>query len=192
MNIRSLIKGTLGLLVMILIVGSDASAQSNEQKITVTVRPAQTVEERVADEIKEKELRRAAEDKLAAEKSAQIVATSPKTLLGRARTFFVSSNTSFFESVQLQNALRKRTEFASWQMAVIDGWDKRNIADVLVEIDRPLFTYTFTYQIADRSTGIVLTSGKVTAFDSNAAAPKLATRIIDEIRNARGETKDKK
>ncbi len=191
MNIKRRAKETIYLLAVIVIVSVNANAQSGEQKIIVTVRPAQTVEERLADEFKEKELRRAAEDKLAAEKSAEIVAKSPRTLLERARTFYVSSGTSFFESVQLQNALGKRTEFESWHMAVIDS-DKHNVADALIEIDRPLFTYTFTYKIIDRSTGVILATGKVTAFDSNAAAPKLASRIIENIKKARGEWKDKK
>lgn len=192
MNIKRITGGFIALAAAIFVASTGANAQSTEQHVTVIVRPAQTVEERVADEIKEKELRKAAEDKLAAEKSARIADKSPKTLLSRARTVFVSSDTDFFEPVQLQNALRNRAEFDSWQMAVVDGWSNRDIADVLIEIDRPLFTYTFTYQITDRSTGIVLTTGKVTAFDGNTAAPKLAGKIIEEIKKARGELKEKK
>ena len=94
--------------------------------------------------------------------------------------------------MQLQNALRKRDEFDKWQMAIVDGWEKRNVADIMIEIDRPLFTYTFTYQITNRINGIVLATGKITAFDSNDAAPKLAGRIMEEIKEARGETKAKK
>ena len=88
--------------------------------------------------------------------------------------------------MQLQNALRKRDEFDSWGMAVVDGYDKRGVADILVEIDRPLFTYTFTYSVTHRATGIVLATGKVTAFDGNAAAPKLAAKIMEEMKRARG------
>ncbi|MDT7778792.1 MAG: hypothetical protein QOC99_1304 [Acidobacteriota bacterium] len=172
--------------------GSDARAQTNQQNVTITVRPAQSVEERVADEIKEKELRKSAEEKLAAEESARISEKSPKALLSRARTIYIESDTSFFDSVQLQNALGKREEMDSWQMAIVDGGEKRNVADVLVEVDRPLFTYTFTYKIIHRGTGIVLATGKVTAFDGNGAAPKLASKIVEEIKKARGETKAKK
>lgn len=175
------------LLTLVLAAGMSAYAQSNEQNITVTVKPSQTVEERVADSMKEKELREAAEDRLTAEKSARAAAKSPGALLGSGRTIFVWSNTSYFEAVQLQNALRKRSEFEIWEMAIIDGWDKRNIADMIVEVDRPVFTFTFTYKITDRSTGILLTSGKITAFDGNAAAPLLAERIIEDIKKARGK-----
>ncbi|HEY5839169.1 MAG TPA: hypothetical protein VIT19_09045 [Pyrinomonadaceae bacterium] len=166
-----------------------AAAQTPTQNINVTVHPASTVEERVANEMKEKELRKAAEEKLAAAESARIAATNPKTVLGRARTVYVYSGTSFFEGVQLENELRKQEEIDAWQMAITE---KGNIADIHIDIDRPLFTYTFTYKVTHRSTGIILATGKVTAFDGNAAAPKLADRIIEEIRNAKGEVKPKK
>jgi len=179
------------LLICVSSIAAQTSTPNNEQRVTVTVRPAQTVEERVADEMKEKELRRTAEERIAAERSAEATSNNPKTLLSRARTVFVSSGTSFFEPVQLQNALRGRTEFEAWNMAIIDGWDKRQIADVVIEIDRPLFTYTFTYKVTHRATSIVLASGKVTAFDGNAAAPLLAKKIIQEIKKARGELKAK-
>lgn len=162
-----------------------------QQNINITVRPAQTVEERVADETKEKELRKAAEEKHAAEESAKLAAMSPKALLGGARTVFISSGTSYFEPVQLENALRKHEEVETWQLAMVDGWEKRNVADILIEIDRPLFTFTFTYQITSRS-GVILAAGKVTAFDGNDAAPKLASKIVEEMRKARGESKEEK
>jgi hypothetical protein len=179
-------------LIFVLAAGMNIYAQSSEQNITVTVKPSQTVEQRVAESIKEKELREAAEDRLAAEKSARIVSKSPRALLSRAQTIFVGSDTSYFEPIQLQNALRKRSEFEAWEMAIIDGWDKRNIADIIVEVDRPLFTFTFTYKITDRSNGILLTTGKITAIDGNAAAPLLAKRIVEDIKKARGEAITKK
>jgi hypothetical protein len=180
------------LLAAITLIAVGAKAQTTEQNVNVTVRPSQTVEQRVADEIKANELKKAAEEKLAAEEAARIAEINPKALLRRARVVYVDSDTSFFESEQLQNALRKREEFDAWQMAIVDGWGKQNVADIVINIDRPLFTYTFIYKITSRSHGIILATGKVTAFDGNDAAPKLAQRIIEEIRVARGEGKAKK
>lgn len=191
MNIKSVAHRTLVLTATIFILTITARPQTNEQHVTITVRPAQTVEERVRDEVREKQLREAAEEKIAAEKSAQIAANNPQVVLAGVKTFFVSSSTSFFSSVQLENALRKRAEFQTWQMALLDGWEKSKIADALIEVNRPLFTYTFTYKITHRSTGVILASGKVTAFDGNIAAPNLASKIIEEIRKARGESKAK-
>ena len=182
----------LVLLAAMTLIAAGANAQTTEQNINITIRPSQTVEERVADEIKASDLRKAAEEKRAKEEAARIAETNPKTLLRNARVVFVTSHTEFFDTVQLQNALRKRPEFETWQMLIVDGWKKQDVADILIEIDRPLFTYTWTYQIINRSNGIVLATGKVTAFDGNFATPLLAQRIIEEMKIARGETKPKK
>ena len=181
----------LVLLAAVMLIAAGANAQTTDQNINITIKPSQTVEQRVADEIKASELKKAAEEKRAAEEAAKIAETNPKMLLRNARVVFVNSDTSFFEEVQLQNALRKRPEFETWQMAIVDGWQKRDVADIIIEIDRPLFTYDFTYQIINRSNGIVLATGKVTAFDGNIAAPMLAERIIKEMKAARGETQKK-
>src|SRR5262245_16001526 len=128
-------------LVMVLCTAPVALAQG-EQTINVRVIPTGTVEERVANEVKEKELRKAAEEKKAAEEARRIADTSPRALLSRAQILFIRSNTEYFESVQLENALRKRSEIDAWQVAMIDGWEKRDVADTEIEIDRPLFTFT--------------------------------------------------
>jgi hypothetical protein len=177
------------MLVFVLAASINAFGQTAHQSVTVTVKPSQTVEERVADSITEKELREAAEERLAAEKSARIASKSPRALLSRAQTIHVTSGTSYFEPIQLQNALRKRSEFEAWEMAIIDDWQKRDVADIIIEVDRPLFTFTFTYKITDRANGVLLTSGKITAIDGNVAAPLLTARIIEDIKKARGEAK---
>ena len=179
-------------LIFVVAAGIDTHAQSNEQNINLVVKPSQTVEERVSDSIKERELREAAEEKLAAEKSARIVAIGPRALLARAKTIYVSSGTWYFEPVQLHNALLKRSEFEAWDLAIINGYGKQNFADIFIEVDRPVFTFTFTYTVTDRSTGMLLTSGKVTAWDGNEAAPLLAERIMKDLRKARGEAANRK
>ena len=81
--------------------------------------------------------------------------------------------------------MRKRSEFEAWEMTIIDDWDKRKVADIIIDIDRPLFTFTFTYKITDRTNGVLLSSGKITAIDGNVAAPLLTSRIIEDIKKAR-------
>ena len=181
----------LMLLATLSLVAASANSQTSEHNVNVTIRPSQTVEQRVADEVKAHELKKAAEERLAAEETARVAAANPKALLASARVVFVNSHTDFFEAVQLQNALRKREEFDAWEMAIVDDY-KPGLADVIITIDRPLFTYTFTYQVTNGGNGIVLATGKVTAFDGNSAAPKLAQRIIADIKVARGESKPKK
>ena len=53
-----------------------ASAQTSDQTINVKIIPSATVEEKVANDLKEKDLRKAAEKKRAA--AARIAETSPR------------------------------------------------------------------------------------------------------------------
>jgi len=193
MNIKKLTPRMV-LFSVVVLNGVVVSGQSPPQDLNVTIHPSQTAEERVKEEEKLKDLRKAADEKRAADEAARIAETSPKKLLANARIVRITSNSEFFEPVQFQNALRKRAEFEQLEMAIVDGYSygQQDIADIVIEVDRPLFTYTFTYQVTNRRNGIVLATGKVTAWDGNAAAPKLASRLIEEIRAARGEAKPKK
>jgi len=166
-----------------------AAAQSTHEAINVTIRSEQTPEDRVADRLKEHESSSVAEEEHTAQAANQLTAEDAKAMLARTRIIYISSNTVYFKPVQLQNALRKRPEFEMLKLAVIDSSDKQNSAHVNVEIDRPFFTYHFTYKITDRGTGLVLGAGKVTAFDGNAAAPKLAEKIVEEITKAQLQMK---
>ena len=181
---RTRLVRTLITLTMMMLASVAASAQTSEPRIEVKVTPAQSVEERVANDLKEKDLRKAAEEKRIAQEAARLADMSPKALLSRARILYVRSNTDYFETVQLQNALRKRSEIDGWQIAMIDGWDKQNVADTEIEIDRPLFTFTFTYKITNRSTGISPAAGKVNAWDGNAQR-RCWLNGLSEIRRAR-------
>jgi hypothetical protein len=51
-------------------------------------------------------------------------------------------------------------------------------ADLMIDLDRPVFTYTFTYSVSSADTRVVVMSGKVIAFDGNLAAPKIAKDLI--------------
>jgi hypothetical protein len=117
--------------------------------------------------------------------SAAIVKSDPAEMLRSAQVLYITSNTDFFEPVQLQNALGKRTEFTAWKMMVVDGWEAGKLADILIEVDRPLFTYTFTYLIKDQKTSVILGTGKITAFDGNLAAPELAKEIMKRFKTVR-------
>jgi hypothetical protein len=59
------------------------------------------------------------------------------------------------------------------------------VADLLIELDRPLFTYVHTFVIVDKRTSVVLGSGKVTAFDGTIASPDLAKNIVKILTDAR-------
>ena len=108
--------------------------------------------------------------------------TSPAEIMRLAKTIFIASMTVFLKPDQLENELRKRAEFAAMELMIVK--DAR-VADLRIDLDRPLFTYTFTFSVSNPETSLVLTNGKVTAFDGNFAAPKIAREILKRLQEAR-------
>lgn len=109
-------------------------------------------------------------------------ASSPAEIMRAAKTIFITSMTVFLKPDQLENELRKQAEFAAMELMIVK--DAR-VADLQIDLDRPLFTYTFTFSVSNPETSIVLTTGKVTAFDGNFAAPKIAKEILKRLQEAR-------
>ena len=190
MRAKSYARITFLLAAIICIFNINTAAQATDQHINLTVRPGADTRERVVDPVKVQELNKTADDKPAAEQAPETPANDPKSLLARARVIYITSETKFFKPVQLQGALRKRSEFDALQLSMVDA--AFGGADVLIEIDRPIFTYYFTYKIIDRKTTVVLGAGKVTAFDGKFAAPLLARDIMKDFTAAQKKTKTTK
>jgi hypothetical protein len=90
--------------------------------------------------------------------------------------------TMFLKPDQLEDELRKRAEFEAMGLAIVKDATK---ADLMIDLDRPVFTYTFTYSLSSADTRVVVASGKVIAFDGNFAAPLIAKELMKRFRAAR-------
>ncbi len=113
---------------------------------------------------------------------APVEEPTPIMSLAKARSLRVSSRTTYFTPFMLQKELLNKAEFRELGMNVIDG---SKGGDLLVEVDRPLFTYDFTYSVADSRTGAIVATGKVTAIDGPHAAQGIARKIVQEVEKAR-------
>jgi hypothetical protein len=107
--------------------------------------------------------------------SAAIVISDPKQILKSAKTIQIHSKTAFLTVDTLDRALAMQKEWPQLGLTIVQ--DQR-VADLLIEIDRPLFTYVHTFVIVDKRTSIVLGTGKVTAFDGTTASGGLAKEIV--------------
>lgn len=107
--------------------------------------------------------------------SAAISNADPKQIVKTAKTLFIRSKTSFLTVDTLDRALVLQKQWPQLELTIVQ--DQR-VADLLIEIDRPLFTYVHTFVITDKKTSIVLDSGKVTAFDGTIASSGLARDIV--------------
>lgn len=83
---------------------------------------------------------------------------------------------------QLENELRNRPEFTAMGLVLVRDM---KAADLIIDLDRPVFTYTFTYTVTNPESSVLVTSGKVTAFDGNLAAPNIAKELVKRLTAAR-------
>jgi hypothetical protein len=108
--------------------------------------------------------------------------TTPESILRAARTISISSETVYLKPSQLEHELRKQPEFEAMGVMIVKEAQK---ADLIIDLDRPVFTYTFTYSVSSADSRVVVASGKVTAFDGNFAAPKIAKELLKRFHAAR-------
>jgi hypothetical protein len=114
--------------------------------------------------------------------SAAIGNADPRQIVKSARTIYLHSKTSFLTVDTLDRELALQEAWPKLALTIVQ--DQR-VADLLIEIDRPLFTYVHTFVIIDKKTSIVLDSGKVTAFDGTIASGGLAKDIVKFFAAAR-------
>jgi hypothetical protein len=108
--------------------------------------------------------------------------SAPITALASARTLRVTSKTTFFTPFMLEKELTDNAEFRALGLNVVNGIRG---GELLVNVDRPLFTYDFTYSVSDSYRGIILATGKVSAIDGPHAAAGIATKLVQELEKAR-------
>ena len=77
----------------------------------------------------------------------------------------------------MERELTRMKEFAPLGIRIVSDY---GLADITIWVDRPLFTYAFTYSVTDSRTSVVLHTGKVAAFDGNAAAAIIARQVVEE------------
>jgi len=107
--------------------------------------------------------------------SAAIAGLDPKQILNNAKTIFVQSKTAFLTVDTLDRALIRNKDWPKLGLTIVQD---RRVADLSIQLDRPLFTYIHTFVIVDKRTSVVLGTGKVTAFDGSIASGRLAHDII--------------
>ncbi len=120
----------------------------------------------------------------AASSGERVAASSrdPAEVLRTFTTIFVESHTIWMKGSLLQDALYIRPELREWGIKVVDD---RNSADVYVDVTRPFLTWDWVYKMIGTRTGVVLGTGRITALDGQAAAPRIAMEVMKRILSAR-------
>jgi hypothetical protein len=122
----------------------------------------------------------------AKQQAANVPQASPVTdhnqIIKNARMIYVNSNTDFLTVSTMDRALLKQKNWGKLGLNIVDSPHQ---ADLELQIDRLIFTHIHTYVLTDRKTGIVLASGRVTAFDGVVASDPMAEQIVKILSAAR-------
>lgn len=114
---------------------------------------------------------------------AKAASADPTKALSAVRTIVVATSTKFLKPSQVENEMRKRAEFKTLGLRIVN--DKK-LADLEIQLDRtsPISFY-YTFSVYNPDTGILVTSGKVLAWDGHRAATEMANIILKRIQEAR-------
>jgi uncharacterized caspase-like protein len=114
---------------------------------------------------------------------AKAAGADPAKLLSSVRTIFVASSTKFLKPSQLENEIRKRPEYKTLGLRIVND---KTLADLEIRLDRtsPL-SFMYTFSIFNPETGILVTSGKFVAWDGHNAATQMVNEIVKQIKAAR-------
>ncbi len=84
--------------------------------------------------------------------------SDPNDALRSARTIFIRTKSVYFKPAALEQSLLNRDEVQTW--GLVFSRDEAD-ADLIIEIDRKLFTNRFVYSVVDTRTDRVLMGSKV-------------------------------
>ena len=110
---------------------------------------------------------------------------NPNAVLRAARIIFIRSKSAYLKDSDLENEMRKRSQFAA--LGLLISKDEET-ADLILEVGRKVPGRKFVYTAIDPKTQIVLTSGSAKAdllgFEPS-VAHKIAKRFLERVQAVR-------
>jgi hypothetical protein len=121
----------------------------------------------------------------AAAKASPPAKQNSADLLRTFKTIYVQSKTPLAKPQMLAGELQKNANFDAWDLSITND----PTADVLIEIDHQPGWFYYTYSMTHQSSGIVLATGRVDAWDGKYASAKIAKEIMKRVARVRSSPK---
>jgi hypothetical protein len=104
--------------------------------------------------------------------------------LRSAQTIYIKTRSIYFKPATLENSLLQNEEFQQWGIAITrDAAD----ADLIIEVDRKLFTTSFVYSVIDPAHNRLLASGRVNSIGGT-VEEKISDSLVKKLRAARRDS----
>lgn len=102
-------------------------------------------------------------------------------LLRSAQRIYISTKSVYFKPATLEQALLDREEFQQWGFVISR---EESDAELIIEVDRKLFTNRFVYSVIDPKTQRVLLAGKIGSLGGTVEG-QIADGFIKRLRRIR-------
>ena len=106
-----------------------------------------------------------------------------KTLVAKARSFYVDSDSFYMKREALESSLLGQAEFKAWDLQITG---RKNLADMLVHVKRVPFSNHFSYTVTDRETETIVMAGKVDSL-AGTVYGQIAKEIVHKMKVLRGD-----
>ena len=106
-----------------------------------------------------------------------------KTLVAKARSFYVDSDSFYMKREALESSLLGQAEFKAWDLQITG---RKNLADMLVHLKRVPFSNHFSYTVTDRETETIVMAGKVDSL-AGTVYGQIAKEIVHKMKVLRGD-----
>jgi hypothetical protein len=108
---------------------------------------------------------------------------SNKEMVAKAKSLYVDSDTVYMKREQLVSSLLGRDEVKTWELQITN---RRDLADLIVQVKRIPFSNHFTYTVTDRRTETIVMAGKVDSL-AGTVYGLIADEIVHKMKSFRGD-----
>jgi outer membrane lipopolysaccharide assembly protein LptE/RlpB len=106
-----------------------------------------------------------------------------KTLLAKAHSFYVDSDSFYMKREALESSLLGQAEFKAWDLQITN---RKDLADMVVHVKRVPFSNHFSYTVTDRETETIVMAGKVDSL-AGTVYGQVAKEIVHKMKMLRGD-----
>ena len=118
----------------------------------------------------------------------EVARSTPNDVLRSAQTIFIRTKSVYFKPAALEQALLDRDEFQHWGFIISR---EESDAELIIEVDRKLFTNKFVYSVIDPKTKRVLLGGKIGSLGGTVEG-QIADGFIKRLKRVRPLVSDAK
>jgi len=122
------------------------------------------------------------------EQKAKREGVDPVEVMKTFQTIQVVTGTWLAKPEMCEGPLQKRKEFEQWGLFFVRG----RIADLMLKIDHQPGWFYYQYSLEHPRSGLILSSGNVTAWDGPDACRKVADIIVNKLKKVRETPEEEK